>query len=229
MIMIMMDPTPLYRSATDTNSKSITRSLRNGSVGTFLFIVLAILSVGREYCHHQHEHVPLRSAEQMDFGLEDSSSSIMTVRKPQPQQLAVASVSGMHSAVTTSLVAVATGSSLDMLALALKPVLLELGVVVVLQSIGLPMVSTLGLLARRIRWASIGRGMGVTVSATAVKHFKVSVLAAGKVWKHISVTYTRTSASKVVGRSKSIIKSIIHRHDRDNDDDNSHEKSVESH
>jgi hypothetical protein len=205
-----MDPTPLQRSDTCTNSKSIARSLvRNGSVGTFLVLILAILSIGGY--HHHHEHVPLRSTE-IDFSLEDMTGRNLLL-----------SVASSGSVAATALVAVATKSSLDMLVVAMKPILLELGVVVILQSIGMPMVSTLGLLARRIRWASIGRGIGV--SATAVKHLKVTAQVGGKVWKQLVVTYTRTSASKVVGRSKSLMKQIlkqqIYLHD-DNDEVEAH-------
>lgn len=219
--MIMMDPTPLLSS--DANSESIPRSLRNRSVGTFL-LILAIFSI----CgyHHQHEHVPLRSTEadflrstEVDFGLKESSSMMLS-----------AASSGSAAAAATALVAVATGSSLDMLLVALKPVLLELGVVVLLQSVGMPMVSTLSLLARRVRWASIGRGIGV--SATAVKHFKLTAQVGGRVWKHLAGTYTKTSASKIVGRSKSIIKQMIKQqiyHHDDNDGDNEQEAVVAAH
>jgi hypothetical protein len=199
-----------------SNSKSIARSLRNGSVGNFL-LILAILSIGGY--HHQHEHVPLRSTE-VDFGLE--SSNIMTAREP------LLSTASAGSVAATALVAAATRSSLDMLVLALKPVLLELGVVVILQSVGVPMVSTLGLLARRIRWASIGRGMGIGVSANAVKNLRVTAQVGGRVWKQLAVGYTRTSASKIVGRSKSIIKQLLKEfiHHPDGADQ---EKAVEAH
>jgi hypothetical protein len=215
-----MEPTPLKCS--DTNSESIPKSLRNRSVGaggTFL-LIFAIFSL----CgyHHQHGHAPLRSTEvdllrsttEVDFGV--TSSSIML------------SAASSGSAAATALVAVATGSSLDMLMVALKPVLLELGVVVILQSVGVPLVSTLGLLARRIRWVSIGRGIGV--SATAVKHFKLSAKVGGHVWKQLVGTYTKTSASKIVGRSKNIIKQIIKQqiyHHDDSDDD--HELELKAH
>jgi hypothetical protein len=213
----MMDPLTPFQSS-DTNSESIPKSLRNRSVGVF-FLILAIFSIGGY--HHHHEHAALRSTEvdflrstEVDFGLK--SSSIML------------SAASSGSAAATALVAVATKSSLDMLVVALKPVLLELGVVVLLQSIGVPMVSTLGLLARRVRWASIGRGIGV--SATAVKHFKLSVQVGGKVWKQLVGTYTKTSATKIVSRSKNIIKQMIkqqiYHHD---DDDDDHEHAVEAH
>jgi hypothetical protein len=215
--MIMMDRIPLQRSDTDTNSKSIARSLRNGSVGTFLALILAILAIGGH--HHHHEHAPLRSNE-VDFALKDSSSSSMTLHP-------LLSAASSGSAVATVLVAAATGSSLDMLVVALKPVLLELGVVVILQSIGMPMVSTLGLLARRIRWASIGRGIGV--SATAVKHLKVTAQVGGKIWKQTVVMYTRTSASKVVGRSKTLIKQIIKQQLHDGTNGGGDEKAIEVH
>jgi hypothetical protein len=214
----MMNPTSLKCSV--TNSESIPKSLRNRSVsGTFL-LILAIFSL----CgyHHQHGHAPLRSTEldilrsttELDFGLKPSSIML--------------SAASSGSAAATALVAVATGSSLDMLVVAIKPVLLELGVVVLLQSVGVPMVSTLGLLARRVRWASIGRGIGV--SATAVKHFKLSAKVGGHVWKQLVGTYTKTSASKIVGRSKSIIKQLIKQQIYHHDDsDGDHEEVVKAH
>jgi hypothetical protein len=211
---MMMDPISL--NCSDTNSESIPKSLRNRSVRTFL-IIIAILSL----CgyHHQHEHARLRSTEvdllrstEVDFGVK--SSSIML------------SAASSGSAAATALVAVATGKgSLDMLVVALKPVLLELGVVVILQSVGVPMVSTLGLLARRVRWASIGRGIGV--SATAVKNFKLSAKVGGQVWKQLAGTYTKTSASKIVGRSKNIIKQMIKQQIYHHEDD--HEEAVKAH
>jgi hypothetical protein len=198
----MMDPFLPFKSS-DKDYESIPRSLRNRSVGAF-FLFLAIFSIGGY--HHRHEHPRVRSTEE-DFGLK--SSSIM---------LAAASTG---SAAATALVAVATKSSLDMMVLALKPVLLELGVIVLLSNVGVPLVSTLGLLARRVRWVSIGRGIGV--SATAVKHFKLSAQVGGKVWKHLAGTYTKTSATKIVSRSKNIIKQMIkqqiYHHEDDHDGD----------
>ena len=209
----MIKPTSLKCS--ENNSRLIPKSLGNRSVGGTFLLILAIFSL----CgyHHQREHAPLHSTEvdfsrstEVDFGV--TSSSIML------------SAASSGSAAATALVAVATGSSLDVLVVALKPVLLELGVVVILQSVGVPLVSTLGLLARRVRWASIGRGIGV--SATAVKHIKLSMKVGGHVWKQVVGLYTKTSASKGVNVIKQIIKQQIYHHD-DNDDD--HDVAVKDH
>jgi hypothetical protein len=218
--MIMMEATSLKYS--EKNFESIPKSLRNRSVGGTFLLILAISSLCGYRHQHGYGHAPLRSTEvdflrstKVDFGVVESSSIML-------------SAASSGTAAATALVAVATGSSLDMLVMALKPVLLELGVVVILQSVGVPMVSTLGLLARRVRWASIGRGIGV--SATAIKHLKLTLKVGGKVWKELVLTYTKTSASKIVGRSKRIIKHVIKQQIYHHDgNDGAREQAVEVH
>jgi hypothetical protein len=187
--MMMMSP-PIRRSDTKSNLKS----LRSGSFGTFL-LVLAILSTTF--------YAPSRA----------------TTTPSQPFPAAHLEMTPPVLSTASGALLIGAGSKLDVWVLALKPIAMELGVVVILQSIGLPMVSKLGFLARRVRWASIGRGIGI--SAKAAKNMQVTVEAGGRLWKQMVLTYSRTSASKIVGRSKRIV-NLFRPHDDDDDEEKAH-------
>ena len=115
--------------------------------------------------------------------------------------------------VASGAVMVVTGSStLDLVMVALKPLLLEFGVLVVLQSVGLPVLSKLVMGARKIRWAGVGH-RGIRVSSSLAKGLRVAAQATSRVWKQLVTGYSRTSASKIVNRSKKIIKLFYHPND----------------
>lgn len=101
-----------------------------------------------------------------------------------------------------------------------KPVLLvEVGAMILTQAIGLPLLSRLGMVARRLRWMGVavskasprlviagahqGRRLGATLLTRQLRF--VSQLSS-RFWKLLGNIYAKTSASKIVNRSKKLIK-----------------------
>lgn len=103
--------------------------------------------------------------------------------------------------------------------LSLGPVASEVGIVVALQAC-FPLISKAVVLAKQIRWASLG----VRLSPTVGRFLKIF----GKVWHTLMMGYKKTSASKIVSRAKKMVK-IYKYHDDDDHHDDEHHDSGHDH
>lgn len=109
----------------------------------------------------------------------------------------------------------------EKLALALKPLLVELGVVLLLQAVGLPLLSMLGVLIRRIPIRVFSRNLRWTAKVAArlpltrvlSRHLRTLSLHSARWWKAFGALYSKASLSKIVNRSKRLIKLYVLRHD----------------
>jgi hypothetical protein len=99
----------------------------------------------------------------------------------------------------------------------LRPILLEVGVVVLCQAVGLPLISKLGVMARKIRWMSLAKNLRplrrLPVGKHLIRHGKVIRLYSGRTWKAFGAVYSKTSLSKIVNRSKKLVKMFMHQHE----------------
>ena len=95
----------------------------------------------------------------------------------------------------------------------------EVGIVIALQAI-FPVVNRLVLVAKRIKWASLG----VRVSPALGRMLKTF----GDVWHSIMLLYKKTSASKIVTRTKKMVKIFKH-HDDDHDEHDDHHGQTNGH
>jgi hypothetical protein len=100
-----------------------------------------------------------------------------------------------------------------------KPLLLEVGILLICQAVGFKFLFKLltPLMAvRRFRPFKL---------FLSPRHARALHAGGTRIWKALLAAYSKTSASKLVNRSKKILKSLIHlHHDDDGDDD---ENSVE--
>jgi hypothetical protein len=96
-----------------------------------------------------------------------------------------------------------------------KPLLLEVGILLICQAVGFPFLIKLLTPLMAVRRF---RPLKLFLSPRYVR-----ALHAGgtRIWKTLLAAYSKTSASKLVNRSKKILKSLIHlqHHDDDNDDE----------
>jgi hypothetical protein len=139
----------------------------------------------------------------LDF---DASSVSEHQRSIYPQDVqAVIYTADTKSPIMMNTVAVAALPAFK-LAL-LKPVLLEVGVLVLFQAVGFPVISKLVTLlpVRRLR----------LLKALSPKHMRMVRSGSSRVWKGLVAGYSKTSASKIVNRSKKIIKVFLPHDDVD--------------
>jgi hypothetical protein len=108
----------------------------------------------------------------------------------------------------------------------------ELGVVVITQSIGLPLLGRIAVLTRRIPWAAVVRSghrlspiLGRMLQGFVRAGVKVSK-SFGRHWKSLMTYYKKTSASKVVTRTKKMVK--IYQHHNESDE-HEHEEAQDDH
>jgi hypothetical protein len=109
-----------------------------------------------------------------------------------------------------------------------KPLVVELGAVVLCQAVGLPLLSKLGVLLRRFRgslWcshrvAAASRGLGALLlrrippaaRRVAARQARVVSVGTGRAWKAFGNVYKQTSLSKIVNRSKKLMKVFVAHH-----------------
>ena len=104
----------------------------------------------------------------------------------------------------------------------MQPLVLELGAVVLCQAVGLPLLSKLGVMLRRVRVPShlLLKGTAamrrIPVARTMARHVKV---ASGRAWKAFGHVYKQTSLSKIVNRSKKLLKVFVHHPDHSHDNE----------
>jgi hypothetical protein len=113
-----------------------------------------------------------------------------------------------------------------------KPIVVELGAVVLCQAVGLPLLSKMGVLLRRARGsvpynhhllaASRGLAMFVvkrfppTARRVVARQARMVTLSTGRAWKAFGHVYKQTSLSKIVNRSKKLLKVfVVHRDPHD--------------
>lgn len=109
--------------------------------------------------------------------------------------------------------------------LSFGPVASEVGLVVALQAV-FPLVSKAMVIAKQVKWAALG----VQVSP-AVGRFLTNF---GKVWHGLMMVYKKTSISKIVTRTKKMVKIYKyhdddHHHDHHHDGDHQHENENHHH
>lgn len=90
-----------------------------------------------------------------------------------------------------------------------KPLLIEVGALVLLQSVGLPLISKALMTVRRLRILRTPSNF-TTVSGVLWKGTRVFLRHGSRVWRRLGVAYKNTSATKIVGRSKRIVKIFRH-------------------
>ena len=104
----------------------------------------------------------------------------------------------------------------------LKPVLLEIGVLVLCQAVGFPVISKLATLLLGVRRLRLGvRRLRLLKVLSNPKHLRMVRAGSSRVWKGLVAGYSKTSASKIVNRSKKIIKVFLH-HDDDDEKHHNH-------
>lgn len=100
--------------------------------------------------------------------------------------------------------------SREWLHVALKPILVQLSAVMIGQAIGLPLLSKLGILARRIRWSLIWKTLRLSQTGRVIgRPARVVQTGGQRVWKTAGSVYSRTSLSKIVNRSKKLVKVFL--------------------
>jgi len=109
----------------------------------------------------------------------------------------------------------ATGNKLEWVSDIAKPVIIELGVVVLFQTVGLPFhfLSKVAYSMRRMPRVSAVLRRSLRLSAPMVRSLKAGMRKGVRLWNFMKVGYKKTSATKVVGHSKKIAKIFIHHHD----------------
>ena len=91
----------------------------------------------------------------------------------------------------------------------------EVGIVVALQAI-FPVVSRVVIVAKRVKWASLG----IRVSPGIGRVLKTF----GNIWHTLMMGYKKTSASKIVTRTKKMVKIYKHSDDHHHDDHEHHDE-----
>ena len=84
----------------------------------------------------------------------------------------------------------------------LKPILLEIGALVLCQAVGFPVLSKLITVLPGVRRLRL-------LKALSPKHLRMVRAGSSRVWKGLVAGYSKTSASKIVNRSKKIIKVFL--------------------
>lgn len=103
----------------------------------------------------------------------------------------------------------------QLLSLSLKPILIEVGAVIVLQAVGLPLLGTAGNLLRRIRIVQLGRTLHIPspILRQIAKQGRLLSRTGTQVWKAAGTVYSKTSLSKIVQRTKKLVKVFSSSHD----------------
>jgi hypothetical protein len=116
----------------------------------------------------------------------------------------------------------------------LGPLASELGAVVITQSIGLPLLGRITVLARRVPWATLARSshrlspiLGRILHGFVRAGAKVSK-SLGRHWKSLMMYYKKTSASKIVTRTKKMVK-IYKYHNESDEHNHDHEEAHADH
>jgi hypothetical protein len=118
-----------------------------------------------------------------------------------------------HHAVATAASSTAIAETPQVTWIIAKPLLVEVGVLVLFQALGLPLLAKLALPLRRLRWIRIPKRF---VSGNIVRTVRMMQRNSSKTWKTLLKFYTNTSSSKIVQRSKKLIHIFIH-HDEDHE------------
>lgn len=120
-----------------------------------------------------------------------------------------------------------------------KPILMEVGAILLLEALGLSVFSKLSAALRRIRWArlvpasrrwlSVGGGtVRVSVVRVMLRQLRFLSRLGSKFYKSLVQMYSRTSASKIVTRAKKLIKVMMlpdeHEHDETEETMKGHSK-----
>lgn len=92
-----------------------------------------------------------------------------------------------------------------------KPLLIEVGAMVLLQTLGIPVVSKLLFSFQKVRWNSLFRSLHV--SKAVLQSGKVWMRNTGKLWHSLKDMYKKTGATKVVRETKRIVHSLEEEHD----------------
>lgn len=113
------------------------------------------------------------------------------------------------------LVIFATGAAGVVTTKQLKPILIEVGAVIVLQAVGLPLLGTAGNLLRRIRIVQLGRTLHIPspILRQIAKQGRLLSRTGTQVWKAAGTVYSKTSLSKIVQRTKKLVKVFSSSHD----------------
>lgn len=142
--------------------------------------------------------------------------------KPQLNEPAFPFTNAPAPLAVNPLFIVATGAAgavttKQLMSLSLKPILIELGVVVVLQAVGIPLLGTAGTLLRRIRIVQIGRTLHVPapILRQIARQGRLVSRASNHVWKAAGTVYSKTSLSKIVQRTKKLVKVFSHGNDEE--------------
>jgi hypothetical protein len=103
-----------------------------------------------------------------------------------------------------------------------KPLLLEVGILLLCQAVGFQFLIKLLTPLMAVRRF---RPFKVFLSP---RHVRALHAGGTRIWKALLAAYSKTSASKLVNRSKKILKSLIHLHHGDEDDDD-HDEYCDEH
>jgi hypothetical protein len=122
------------------------------------------------------------------------------------------------SALTTGTsTAVATSHSAPLehgnhVSIPLRPIVVELGAVALLQMIGFPVLGRVAFLMRRVNLMRLGRHLHVPTPVLRQLSRQVRVLTrtSAKLWKTAESIYSKTSLSKLVQRIKKLLKIVSH-------------------
>jgi hypothetical protein len=106
---------------------------------------------------------------------------------------------------------IAATTTTNQISLMLKPVLVELGAVLLVQAVGLPVIAKLAFAARKIRWLQVSRNL--RLSGSAIKRLSAAWRSSTRVWSTLGHVYKKTSASKVVRETKRLVKVFAHHHE----------------
>jgi hypothetical protein len=125
------------------------------------------------------------------------------------------------------------------LSILLKPIVVELGAVVLCQAVGLPLLSKLGVILRRVRTQgafvlphghhllAATRGLRTVLARRfppaarriVARQARVVSTRTGQAWKTFGHVYKQTSLSKIVNRSKKLLKVFVVHHDLHDDEE----------
>lgn len=136
------------------------------------------------------------------------TSRTVLVKRSNPHQQALETVDSTSTAV-------AEKGGLNM-----GNVASEVGIVIALQAI-FPVVNRVVMVARRVKWASVG----VRIAPSVSRVLKVF----GDVWHKLMLAYKKTSASKIVTRTKKMVKLFKHHDDEHHHDDDAHDHNKHGH
>jgi hypothetical protein len=126
-----------------------------------------------------------------------------------------------------------------LLSILLKPIVVELGAVVLCQAVGLPLLSKLGVILRRFRAQGsivlphthhllaatrglrtvLGRRFPPAARRIVARQARAVTSRTGKAWKSFGHVYKQTSLSKIVNRSKKLLKVFVVHHDLHDEDE----------